>query len=194
MRARSPGAAVFRLSLGVISCSAAGRKTLASAPACLCRRTMAQAKLPGVSPISTAFAARTTVSSSARWRVSSPTGACRLLIQQFLLPKLPGRLAALFQQHRFVQDGDLAGVEQERVVALCDVDWKHAAGTFKRYPDAKKYRDFRKMLEENEDKIDAVTVSTPDHTHALIAIWAARKGSAFSWCSCSSGCASRVFS
>ncbi len=55
------------------------------------------------------------------------------------------------------------------IVALCDVDWKYAQGTFNRYPDAKKYWDYRKMLSEMNSDIDAVVVATADHTHALIA-------------------------
>jgi predicted dehydrogenase len=50
-------------------------------------------------------------------------------------------------------------------VALCDVDADRAAKTFQSFPDAKRYTDFRLML-EREKGIDAVTVSTPDHTHA----------------------------
>lgn len=57
------------------------------------------------------------------------------------------------------------------IVALCDVDFESAADSFKRYPRAKKYRDFRKMLEK-EKNIDAVVVSTPDHTHALASMMA----------------------
>ena len=70
---------------------------------------------------------------------------------------------------------DSGQVGTETVVALCDVDWKHGAGTFNRYPNAKKYRDFRKMLEK-EKSIDAVTVSTPDNTHAVAAMMAIKMG------------------
>lgn len=70
---------------------------------------------------------------------------------------------------------DVQGVAGENIVALCDVHEGHAAGTFKRYPDAKKYNDFRKMLDENPE-IDAVTVSTPDHTHAVAAMRAIKMG------------------
>jgi len=66
----------------------------------------------------------------------------------------------------------LDGVKSQNIVALCDVDSKHAAGTFKRFPNAKKYRDFRKMLEEEDKNIDAVTVATPDHVHAAASIMA----------------------
>jgi predicted dehydrogenase len=60
------------------------------------------------------------------------------------------------------------------VVALCDVDEKNLAGKAKEFPDARKYFDFRKMLDEMAKDIDAVTVSTPDHTHAAAAIMAMR--------------------
>ena len=72
--------------------------------------------------------------------------------------------------------GDVRQVSRENIVAFCDVDWKHAAGTFKRFPNVKKYRDFRKMLEEEGKNIDAVTVSTPDNTHAVAAMMAIKMG------------------
>ncbi len=62
------------------------------------------------------------------------------------------------------------------VVAFCDVDEKRLAGAEKRFAKGKPYTDFRKMLEENKDRIDAVTVSTPDHTHAVAALMAMRMG------------------
>ncbi len=52
------------------------------------------------------------------------------------------------------------------VVALCDVDEKRLEQKARRNPKAKKFTDYRAMLEEMGDEIDAVTVSTPDHTHA----------------------------
>ncbi len=69
-------------------------------------------------------------------------------------------------------ENDVRQVSSENIVALCDVDWKHAADTFKQYPFAKKYRDFRRMLEREDKNIDAVTVSTPDHIHAVAAMMA----------------------
>jgi len=63
----------------------------------------------------------------------------------------------------------------ENIVALCDVDDDYAAKIFERYPKAKKYRDFRKMLEKQKD-IDAVVVATPDHTHAVVAMAAMQMG------------------
>jgi len=60
-------------------------------------------------------------------------------------------------------------------VALCDVDWSRAARSFKTFPNAKKYRDYRNMLERMKE-IDAVTISTPDHTHAPAAYMAMKLG------------------
>jgi len=64
------------------------------------------------------------------------------------------------------------GVSSQNIIALCDVDAKHAEDTFNRFPNAKKYRDFRKMLEEEDKNIDAVTVATPDHVHAVATMMA----------------------
>ena len=63
------------------------------------------------------------------------------------------------------------------MVAICDVDEKRLndAGE-KRFPKAKKYTDFRKMLDEMGKSIDAVTVSTPDHVHAPASLMAMRMG------------------
>lgn len=68
--------------------------------------------------------------------------------------------------------GNLAGVAGENIVALCDVDQNRAAAAFAKFPRAKKYRDFRKMLDQLQNRIDAVVVSTPDHTHAPAAAMA----------------------
>ncbi|MBN2128173.1 MAG: Gfo/Idh/MocA family oxidoreductase [Sedimentisphaerales bacterium] len=62
------------------------------------------------------------------------------------------------------------------IVALCDVDFDYAGETFKQYPDAKVFRDYRKMLDDMADQIDAVIVATPDHTHAVIAMDAMKRG------------------
>ncbi|MBM3847739.1 MAG: Gfo/Idh/MocA family oxidoreductase, partial [Verrucomicrobia bacterium] len=60
---------------------------------------------------------------------------------------------------------DIGYCKGENVVALCDVDHKTASGTFKAFPKAKVYSDYRVMLEKEGRTIDAVTISTPDHTH-----------------------------
>ena len=63
-----------------------------------------------------------------------------------------------------------------RVSALCDVDFSGtAAATVKRFPKAKRYADFRKMLDK-EKNLDAVTISTPDHVHGVAAVYAMERG------------------
>jgi len=59
---------------------------------------------------------------------------------------------------------------------LCDVDDRRAANTVKNFPKAKYYKDYRKMLDENHKSIDAVSVSTPDHMHAIQALAAMELG------------------
>jgi len=66
--------------------------------------------------------------------------------------------------------------EGNNIVALCDVDWKQGSGSFEKFPNATKYKDFRIMLEKEYKNIDAVTVSTPDHMHAPIAMAAMQMG------------------
>ncbi|MFH1718171.1 MAG: Gfo/Idh/MocA family oxidoreductase [Planctomycetota bacterium] len=61
------------------------------------------------------------------------------------------------------------------IVALCDVDWAKADESFKRFPNAKKYKDFRKML-DTEKSIEAVIVATPDHFHTVASMAAMRRG------------------
>ena len=73
---------------------------------------------------------------------------------------------------------DIQSVSTENIVALCDVDWSKpaAAETFKKFPNARKYKDFRKMLDAEDKNIDAVTVSTPDNIHAVAAMMAIKMG------------------
>ncbi len=70
---------------------------------------------------------------------------------------------------------NLENMESENIVALCDVDWDHAAETFEKYPDANRYKDFRVMLEKEKD-IDGVLIATPDHTHAIVTLTAMELG------------------
>ncbi len=71
---------------------------------------------------------------------------------------------------------DVRQMGTENIIALCDVDFKRAAATFERHPNAKKYRDFRKMLDKEGKNLDAVTVSTPDNIHAVAAMAAIKRG------------------
>src|SRR5439155_6720002 len=62
------------------------------------------------------------------------------------------------------------------LVAICDVDENTLAEALKKYPSAKPYTDYRKMLDEMGKSIDAVTVSTPDHHHVHASTLAMRMG------------------
>ncbi|MEP7277991.1 MAG: Gfo/Idh/MocA family oxidoreductase, partial [Bacteroidota bacterium] len=76
-------------------------------------------------------------------------------------------------------EGDLraiSGSENAQIGFLCDVDDRRAANSVKRFPKAKYYRDFRELLDKEHKNIDAVTVSTPDNTHAVAAIAAMQLG------------------
>ncbi len=70
---------------------------------------------------------------------------------------------------------NIANMPGQNIVALCDVDWDYANPVFEKYPKAKKYTDFRKMLDKQKD-IDAVVIATPDHTHTVTAVAAMELG------------------
>lgn len=72
---------------------------------------------------------------------------------------------------------DLAAISSHakvEVIALCDVDSNNLAAAQKLHPKAKIFSDYRVMLKEMKKKIDAVVVSTPDHTHAPASMMAMR--------------------
>ncbi len=71
---------------------------------------------------------------------------------------------------------DIVKCHSENVVALCDVDFTRMAGAIKRFPNARKYHDWRVMLDELWKDIDAITCSTTDHMHAPISVTAMRMG------------------
>ncbi|MHC4119136.1 MAG: Gfo/Idh/MocA family oxidoreductase [Planctomycetota bacterium] len=71
---------------------------------------------------------------------------------------------------------DINACENENVVVLCDVDADRAKGTFKKFPNARVYKDFRRMLDKEAKNIDAVTIGAPDHIHAPAAIRAMKMG------------------
>jgi predicted dehydrogenase len=62
------------------------------------------------------------------------------------------------------------------IVALCDVDDDAAAETYRAYPQARRYKDWRELLERERDRVDAISVSTPDHLHAAITMAVLRAG------------------
>ncbi len=71
-------------------------------------------------------------------------------------------------------EGDLAGVAGENIVALCDVDESRLGAAAAKFPMAKTFVDYRKLLEQ--PGLDAVVVATPDHHHAPASIRALRRG------------------
>jgi predicted dehydrogenase len=71
---------------------------------------------------------------------------------------------------------NLGGVKSQNIVALCDVDDVRAGKAFEQYPGATKFTDFRQMFDRMEKEIDAVVISTPDHTHFHPAWWAMERG------------------
>ena len=71
---------------------------------------------------------------------------------------------------------DVRGASQEQLVAFADVDWRSAERAFRTWPNVRRYKDYREMLEKEKDNIDAVTVSTPDHVHAAAAMMALKMG------------------
>jgi predicted dehydrogenase len=67
-------------------------------------------------------------------------------------------------------------MEAHNIVALCDVDAKYLDKAADRYPNARKYNDFRRLIDWEEKNIDAVTVCSTDHTHAPASMAALRAG------------------
>ena len=76
-------------------------------------------------------------------------------------------------------DGDSAqAAKHANLIAICDVDEQRLAAKGKKFPKAQQYTDFRDMFDEMGKQIDAVTVSTPDHTHAVATMLAIKMGKA----------------
>lgn len=71
--------------------------------------------------------------------------------------------------------GVLEKLEDQNIVALCDVDANYAAGTFKKYAKAQVFQDYRVLFERRRD-LDAVVIATPDHMHGPITVAALRSG------------------
>src|ERR1700722_14398117 len=72
------------------------------------------------------------------------------------------------------QDVDDVAALGHNIVAMCDVDENYAAKEFAKYPKARRFTDYRVMLDKMGREIDAVVIGTPDHTHAVIAMEAMR--------------------
>ncbi|MCK4565427.1 MAG: Gfo/Idh/MocA family oxidoreductase [Verrucomicrobia bacterium] len=70
----------------------------------------------------------------------------------------------------------ISGCSHHNIYALCDVDSVRAAGSFEKYPSAKRFDDWRVMLDREAKNLDAVLISTPDHSHAVATMAAMQLG------------------
>lgn len=73
-------------------------------------------------------------------------------------------------------DGKIKGNPKAKIAFLCDVDDRQMVTSKKNFPAAKIYKDYREMFDKESKNLDAVTVTTPDHTHAVIAMAAMQRG------------------
>ena len=64
----------------------------------------------------------------------------------------------------------VSALASQNIVAFCDVDAKRAARSFEEHPTVPRFQDFRVMLDKMHNEIDAVVISTPDHTHTVAAL------------------------
>ncbi len=100
--------------------------------------------------------------------------------QQLPAPKTPRKdkvnFAGIGVGSQGGSDVDAVVAEGGNLVAICDVDHKYAAKKLDQYPNARRYKDFRVMLDEMDKEIDAVVIGTPDHCHAVIALEAMKRG------------------
>jgi len=72
--------------------------------------------------------------------------------------------------------GRISSAAKIAIAALCDVDRGRLDAVGRKFPGARRYQDWRELLDKEGDRIDSVNVSTPDHMHAAITITALRKG------------------
>ena len=123
-----------------------------------------------------AFLAAATTTSTMAWSQSGIKPNTAKVVPRKLSPNETLNVAGIGVGGKGLSD--IMSVKRENVVALCDVDWKEAEEAFYRLRDRKpkQYKDYRKMLEEMGDGIDACTISTPDHTHAPAAYMAMKMG------------------
>ena len=80
------------------------------------------------------------------------------------------------QDARETGGANLQALKTHNIVALCDLDHDYAAHTFKDYPNAKLYTDYREMLDKEHKHLNGVTVTIPDHMHASVALGAMARG------------------
>ncbi len=110
-------------------------------------------------------------------RASAAFGAAALVLPAIAQDKSPNEKLSIAGIGVGGQGAwDIGNCAGENIVALCDVDDRRCAPTLEKFPKAKRYRDFRKMLDEMGRQIDAVVVGTPDHVHAPASAMAMRMG------------------
>src|SRR3989442_3361019 len=108
-------------------------------------------------------------------RSAAATGACLVAIparSQKLSPNERLNIGMIGVANRAGED--LKEVSDENIVALCDIDDSYLAAVKQKYPQAKAYNDFRRLLDRQD--LDAVVIGTPDHTHAVAAVAALKSG------------------
>ena len=98
-----------------------------------------------------------------------------MLIQPYAGIQPPKREMKMSDNPIQMGDANKKSFKYANIYALCDVDQNYAGHIFAGYPKAKKYTDFREMIDK-EKEIDAVLIGTPDHTHAVIAAYAMKAG------------------
>lgn len=121
------------------------------------------------------LATSTTVVTASAFSQTPPTPNTAKVVPRKISPNEKLNIAAIGAGGKGLSDIMNCYQLGHNVVALCDVDWKRAGEAFYRLPNAKKYKDYRNMLEEMKE-IDAVTISTPDHSHAPAAYMAMKLG------------------
>jgi predicted dehydrogenase len=95
----------------------------------------------------------------------------------FIAPSDKLRIAAIGAGGKGQDDlANFAKSPNVNIVALCDVDDRQAVKSRQSFPNATYYKDFRVMLEKEKNNIDACSISTPDHTHAVATIAAMQLG------------------
>jgi len=113
------------------------------------------------------FLQATTLAAAGAWLAGPQTALARKLSSNEKL-----NIGVIGTAHRAAED--IRGVERENIVALCDIDDDFLTAAKAKFPGAKTYNDFRKLLEQKD--IDAVVIGTADHTHAVATAAALRLG------------------
>ena len=112
------------------------------------------------------FLQTTALAAAGVWAAPAQAAARKLSANEKL------NVAVIGTAHRAGEN--IRGVDQENIVALCDIDDSFLSAAAEKHPRAKTYNDFRKLLVQKD--IDAVVVSTADHTHAVATAAALRLG------------------